>query len=899
MLSNKPHLLLVFLMLTLVYSGMAQEVVVDSAKRDTLNRTQLPKVVADSIVQDSIPEEEPLLLDKIRYTASDSIKLSKKDHKIYLYNNAELYYQDTELKSGIIVLDYVTNEVYAGRIRNSEGELEQLPYFKQGSNEILPDSIRFNFGTQKALIWNSRSDQGGLGGENMNLLADYTKKENDSVFFLKDIKLTSSQTPEDPDYYIRIKKAKFVPKKKMIAGFSNLYIADIPTPVALPFAYFPMTSGRSAGLIMPSFGNDPNKGYFLQNIGYYLPINQYADIYATGDVYANGSWGFRTQSVYTRKYKYSGNLNFRYENLVVSQKGFDDYSRSAIYNIQFSHSQDSKASPTSRFSASVNLGSSSYFRNSLNQNNLPNTQNNNLSSSISYSKSFPEYPRVDLSLTASHNQNTNTQEINLTLPTFQGSLERIYPFAKREGTKKGIIQNFNTQWSVRGENSINTTDSLFFTSAMFKDARLGMQHSLPFGTNFKLAKYISVSVGGSYTDNWVMKTYGRSILDGNVVRDTLNGFARYGVYGLSASLGTTVYGTFAFKEGKKIQAIRHVIRPSMSIGYTPAFDQYYEEYLDPSGQIVKYSKFEGSYYGAPGLNSSKSLSFQVQNSFEAKVNKLVQKRIDNRDTLVSEVKKVKIIDNLNFSSSYALEADSLRLQPVNFSGSTKLFRDELSLNFSGIMDPYDIDDNGTRINELMVSKGGLFRLTRASLNLTYGLSNDSFGKKKREAEEKKKEEEEKLAEEEEEAYMMNAASGGRKDNMFGRPNPNANGSRDQSSNNEADRIAFYENKIPWNLNLSYALTYSNMTRQHDFNNNSLMFSGDVRLTPKWGVGFSSGYDFKNKGFTLTQFTIDRTLKDFTLNFDWTPFGKYERWYFFIGIKSSLLSDLKWEKQSRR
>jgi len=386
-------------------------------------------IALDSIALDSIPKKQPILLDQIRYNAIDTIKRVKKEHKIVLYNRANLYYQDTELKAGIIEMDYMAGEVYAGRIRNAEGELEQLPEFKQGENIILPDSIRFNFNTQKALIWNSRSDQGGLGGENMNLLANYTKKENDSVFFLKDIRLTSSQTPEDPDYYIRIKKAKFVPQKKMIAGFSNLYLMDIPTPIALPFAYFPMTQGRSAGLIMPSFGSDPNRGYFLQNAGYYVPINQYSDLYLTGDIYANGSWGFRSQSVYNKRYKYSGNFNFRYENLVTSQKGFDDYSKSSIYNIQFSHSQDSKANPASRFSASVNLGSSSYFRNSLNRSNLPNTQNNNLSSSINYSKTFPEYPRVDLSLTASHNQNTNTQEINLTLPTMQASVERIYPFA--------------------------------------------------------------------------------------------------------------------------------------------------------------------------------------------------------------------------------------------------------------------------------------------------------------------------------------------------------------------------------------------------------------------------------------------------------------------------------------
>ena len=885
MFSNKPFLLLT-LVLVLNHFNLWSQIKQDSV-------SPIAKI-NDSIIVDSTVVKQPLLLDRVRYTAIDTIKLIKKQHKLVLYNKAELYYQDTELKAGIIILDYQAGEVYAGRIRNSQGELEQLPEFKQGENIILPDSIRFNFNTQKALIWNSRSDQGGLGGENMNLLADYTKKENDSVFFLKDIRLTSSQTPEDPDYYIRIKKAKFVPKKKMIAGFSNLYLMDIPTPIALPFAYFPMTQGRAAGMIMPSFGSDPNRGYFLQNAGYYLPINQYADLYLTADLYANGSWGFRSQSVYNKRYKFNGSFNLRFENLVTSQKGFDDYSKTSIYNIQFSHSQASKANPTSRFSASVNLGSSSYYRNSLNRMNLPNTQNNNLSSSINYSKTFPEYPRVDLSLTASHNQNTNTQEINLTLPTLQASMERIYPFAKREGIKKGLLQNFNMQYSVRSENRITTTDSLFFKPEMFKAAKLGVQHSIPFNTNFKLAKYLSVSVGGSFTDNWVTQTYGRSLVEGNVVKDTVRGFDRFSKYNFNINMGTTVYGTFNFKEGKKIQAIRHTLRPSVNIGYTPAFDQYYDQLLDGDGNIVEYSRFTGSYYSPPSRIAQKSMGISIQNSFEAKINKRVKKRIDNKDTIVTELKKVKLIPNLSFSTSYNLDADSLKINPIRFSGNTKLLKDLISLNFNGTLDPYEIDPiSNNRINTFVIQNGGgLVRLTQASANINFSLDNNSFKKKSNE------EEENTTDQEQESEYFMNTVSGGRSDNLFGRPGQDPLNQARSSSENRKLQSA-YTNKIGWRMNFSYALSYRNLYRDPSFSNNTLMFSGDIDLTPKWSVGVSSGYDIKNKGFTLTQFRIDRELKDFRLNFDWTPFGVYERWYFFIGIKSALLSDLKWDKRSRR
>jgi len=896
--SNKHHVLFLLLLLFGAFIATAQE---DQIKplpivgyRDTIKAPLMPDpkqkdtIVSDSAKIDTVAGKPPLLLDKIKYKAKDYVKLSQKDQKIYLYNEAELYYQDTELKAGIIIMDYVKNEVYAGRIKDSLGNYTQLPFFKQGENEVIPDSIRFNFDSQKAIIWNSRTEQqaglGQLGSDAMKVYAEITKKENDSVYFLSEGKLTTSKDTVNPDYFIRVKKAKFVPAKKVIAGFSNLYIADVPTPVALPFAYFPLTVGRTAGLMMPTFGSDPDRGYFLQNGGYYIPLNDYVDMTLTGDLYGNGSYGLRAQSVYTKRYKYRGNINFRYENLVTSQKGFSDYSRSTIYNIQVSHSQDTKSNPNSRFQASVNLGSSSYYRNSLLQQNLPNTQVNNLSSSISYSKTFPAYPSVNLSLTATHNQNTNTQVVNVTLPTLQGSMERIYPFAPKDGIKKGILQNVNLQYNLNARNSITTTEEDFLTSRMFENSLFGAKHTIPLSTNFKVAKHFSVSVGGSYEDVWAVETYERGYdEDSNreVVTDTISGFDRYNKYNFSTSIGTTLYGTFNFGEDKKIQAIRHVMRPSLSYGYTPSFDQFYDSYIGADNELEYYSRFEGTLNGAPGLNKSSSLSFSLGNQFEAKVR--------DKDSTATKPKKISLLSNLNLSTGYNFEADSLKLSAVNISGGTNILNNKMSINFGASLDPYAIDNNGTRINTFNVDNGGsLFRLTSARGNVSYSLSSETFGKKKEDKPDEKDE------------YDYVASSGGRDDDLFGKADDfNANRPGDREEEGEDVENPIYGTKLPWDLRLSYAVNYTNSNRQNTIGSHALMFSGNIQLSPRWKVGGSSGYDFKNKGFTLTQLRFERDLKSFRMNFNWTPFGTYKRWYFFIGIKSSILQDLKWENRSKR
>lgn len=860
---------------------------------DTLAAPQvlrdLPGVeVPQDSAQATTPGTQGTIMDQIKYTAKDYVRISRREQKIYLYNEAEIYYQDTELKAGIIVLDYVRNEVYAGRMKDSLGNYSQLPFFKQGDQEVIPDSIRFNFDTEKAIIWNSRTEQqaglGQLGSDAMKVYAQRTKKENDSVYFLSEGKLTTSKDTIDPDYYIRVRKAKFVPKKKVIAGFSNLYIVDVPTPIALPFAYFPLTTGRTAGIMMPTFGNDPDRGYFLQNGGYYLPISDYVDLTLTGDLYTNGSYGFRTQSVYSKRYRFRGNVNFRYENLVRSQKGFDDYSRSTIYNIQISHAQDAKANPNSRFSASVNLGSSQYYRNSLLQQNLPNTQVNDLSSSISYSKTFPAYPSVNVSLTATHNQNTNTDAVSVTLPTLQASMERIFPFAPREGVKKGVFQNINFQYDLNARNSIQTTTEDFLTGRMFDDAQMGARHRIPIATNFKVAKFFSVSLGGTYEDVWTWQTLDQvyNPETETIERDTIQEFDRFNQYSLSASVGTTLYGQFNFGEDRKIQAIRHVVRPTVSYGWAPSFDQYYEEEVNQStGDALFFTRFQNSLYGSPRQGQSNSMSFSLANTVEAKVR--------DRDSTATEPKKIMLLNSLNFSTSYNFEADSLKLSPISMTGGTNLFDNKVSVNFGASLDPYAIDNTGARIDKLNINNGGgLLRLTNARLNLTYKLSSKDFQDEDTEID----------PDDPYDGDTYVAASGGRTDDLFGSANDLNATAFDNRDPDDIENPA-WASKIPWNVNLSYAMNYSNTNRNGQLTNHVLMFNGNVTLAPRWDVSVTSSYDFVRNGFGLTRLGFARDLKSFKLTFDWTPFGSLERWYFFIGIKASILSDLKWENRSQR
>ncbi len=832
----------------------------------------------DSIKIDTAKTKKVLLDGKVKYKAKKYAKIEQKKKSITLYDNAELYYQDVELKSGIIVMDYGKNEVYAGRIKDSSGTYTQYPKFKQGANLIEPDSIRFNFKTKKALIWNSRTEQGEF-----RVKAAVTKKENDSVYFLKKARFTTSKDIDHPEYYFQTSKVKFIPGKKVVAGLTHLVIADVPTPLALPYAFIPMSKETSiSGIILPSYNDSNSRGFSLQNGGYYFALNDHYDLTVTGDYYTNGSYGMRFESSYAKRYSYRGNLNFRFENLITSERGYPDYSKQKIYNIQWSHSRDSKANPNSSFSASVNLGSSRYFQQSINQVNIGSNLNNTLSSSVSYSKNFNSIPQSRISLTATHSQNTQTQQIDMTLPTLQASVDRIYPFAKNGGEKKGFFRNINLQYNLNARNSFTTNDSLFFKSEMFKNAKVGMEHTIPLNTNFKIFKYFSANTSANYKEVWYIKTINKKY-DANqssVVNTEISGFDAYRTYSFSSSLGTTIYGTFNFGETKKIKSIRHVMRPSISYSYTPSFSKYFDTYAaDASGTMIKeYTRFESGIYGGPNNSNSNNIGFDLSNTFEAKVT--------DRDSTKTEAKKIMLLNNLNLSTSYDFNADgknNLPWTPVRLSGGAQLFKDKMAVNFATTLDPYAIDNSGNRINVFNINNGGsLFRMTSANMTINYSLASSDGKENKNDNNQGKR-------------------NGGREDDLFGANTDIGSNRRslfDDEEKNDKDIVSeFFSAKLPWDMTFAYSITYGNSNREKKIIGNSLMISANTDLTPKWKTGISTGYDFVQKGVTFTQLRFERDLLSWRMDFNWQPFGDFANWSFFIGIKSGVLSDIKWDKRS--
>tara|TARA_A200000159_G_scaffold164696_1_gene195558 strand:- start:1072 stop:3705 length:2634 start_codon:yes stop_codon:yes gene_type:complete len=850
-------------------------------------QTTASPTLTDEVLLDSISkpvEKKPLLLAEVEYKAKDCVQIDRKNNKLILYNEAELYYQDIELRAGIIILDYQTNEVNAGRIE-LDSTLVQYPFFKQGSNEVNPDSIRFNFDTQKALIWNSKSGQNG-----MDIFAALTKKQNDSVYYIKDARVSTAGKlvggeDEGIDYYFKVRKGKIIPGGKIISGLTNMFVADVPTPVGLPFAYFPSSKSKESGFIIPSISESNLRGYSVQNGGYYFALSDFFDLTLITDYYTNGSYGFRGDSQYNVRYKYRGTFSFRYENLINEARGLPEYSKSTVFNVRWNHSKDPKSSPNSTFSASVNFGSSDYYRQSVNQLNSPNFLNNNLSSSISYSKSFPEYPRVNISLTSAMSQNSKTKLVNLTLPTFQANMERIYPFAPKVGAKKGLFQNINFQYSSRAENRIITSEDALFGPTMFENAKMGMKHTIPLSTNFKIFKYISMSASANYNEVWTQNTVRFSDFNpelGRAVKDTINNIGTFREYNLSASLGTTIYGTFNFGEDKKIQSIRHTIRPAISYTNKPSFEKYYDTYIiDADGNSAEYTRYQNSLFGIPSKGLSNSMGISIGNNFEAKVR--------DKDSTATGPKKVALLNNLNLTTSHNFAADSLRWSPLRMSSGFSLLQGKMSINFGSTFDPYALDENKVRINKFNIANGGgLLRLTSANVNMNYSFSSTQLEGNREEEQEDQEQRNQREA----------ASSGGRDDDLFGRAEDFTDRRMNDAENTDpAPTYPSYRTKIPWDLKVAYSLTYNNSRGQRDFSNNSLMFSGNIDLTPKWKVGVSSGYDFKGQGFTYTQLRFNRDLNSWNLNFSWVPFSDRASWNFFIGIKSGLLSDIKYEKQS--
>lgn len=826
--------------------------------------------------QDSLVKKAPLLDGIVYRKAKDYEKLDQKKKQLTLYNEAELNYLDFELKAGKIVYDFAKSEIYAGRIKDSLGNYSQNPVFKQGNDVIEPDSIRYNTKSRKAMVWNSRTQQ-----SEFRIKAEISKKENDSVYFMQNVRFTTAKDIENPEYYFKTKKIKFVPNKKVVTGVTNMVIADVPTPIGLPFAFFPMSKQAESGFIIPTFGDTNQQGYYIQNGGYYFAISDKLDLNVLGDYYTNGSYALRAESSYAQRYKYSGRVNVRYENQIFSELGLPDYQRSTQYNIQWSHAQDQKSNPSSRFSASVNLGSGQYFTQSLNNNNIGSRLNNQMNSSITYSKTFESVPQVNMTVGATHSQTTGVESvINMTLPTMQVSVDRVYPFASENGPKKGFIKNINLSYNLRAENRVNTTEDKFFKSEMFNDLNTGFQHSIPITTNFKVFKHFSVSTGASYNEVWYMNTIEKQfdIAENKVIDKRINGFDSFRTYNVNASVGTTIYGTFNFSKDSKLQAIRHLMSPKINYTYSPSFEQYYDTYaIDATGTTMdEYTRFQAGIFGSPGKTFSNMLNFSLSNSLEAKI------RDDESET--GESKKLMLLNSLNFSTAYDITADSLAWRPMQISGGTNLFQDKMNINFGATLDPYAIDNNGKRIDMFNIDNGGsLFRMTSANMTVNWSFSSTDamFGN-------------------EQKSNEQNVQNGGRADDLFGRATDLGDSRQtlfDEDDDKERPFTGFYNAKLPWDLIFAYSLTYGNSRRESEITNNSVMVSGNIEITPKWKFGFSSGYDFAQKGVTFTQLRFERDLMSWRMNFSWVPLGDYTSWGFFIGIKSTMLSDLKWEKKS--
>lgn len=845
-------------------------------KKDTLLLTLKDSISKDSL---SLKKQEPIAKDSLKpketiediitHIATDYTIQDAKNKTVTLYNEANIKYTDIDLKSGIIIVNYKKNTLFAKGIIDSTGYV-QRPNFKQGSQESVQDSMIYNFKSKRAIIYGLKTQQG-----EMYTYGEKTKRENDSTVYIRKIRFTTSDK-DIPDYYISTDKAKLVPGKKIIVGLSNLVLADVPTPLFLPFAYFPMTETSMSGFLIPAFDTGSSaRGIGFQNGGYYFAISDYMDLTVLGDAYSNGSWGTRISSNYNKRYKFNGVFSLNFENIINGIRGFESYAKSNNFNIRWNHNQDSKASPNSRFSASVNLGSSRFFRESLNQFNVALTQNNTFNSSINYSKTFVGTP-FNMAVTASHQQNTNTQSITMTLPSLTLNMDRIFPFAGKGGVKKNAIQKMGFNYNMQGQYLINTTDAEFFTSKMFETARAGMNHKTSTNTNIKAFKYFTLSPSANYEEVWqfdyIQKDYDAS--RNVVVTDTLRGFKSYREYNLGVSLSTNIYGDFSFKRGR-LKAIRHTFRPSISYSYRPDFRDNYLQKVQQSANpfdFQEYTVFDQGIYGSPSGGLSNSIGISLNNVLEAKVS---PKDLDSD----KEDEKIMLLNNLNFSSSYNIAADSLRWSTVAFSAGTRLFKDKLALNLNGSLDPYQVNETGQRINKF---NPGIFRLTNANMTMNYSISSADFDKSK------KKETENKNGNG---ANNPTDTMGAEIDptNRFGRQNKS-------NAKKEPVETELYKAKIPWTLSLVYSANYSNNGIQPaEIGVHTVGFSGNIELTPKWKIGYSSGYDLKNGAFSFSRFNFSRDLDSWQFNFNWVPFGTNSSYTFFIGIKSSMLADLKWDK----
>ncbi len=796
----------------------------------------------DSVVVDSLQFGDDLK-SKVKYSADDSIVYDIPGQKIFLYGNGVIEYEDIHLTANYVEINNELKTLFAKGVKDSTDTIKGKPVFKQGSEEFKAETITYNFQTKKGKISEISTQEGEsfVHGETV-------KKLPDNSTFIKHGYYTTCDA-EQPHYYIAAKKIKVIPNNKIVTGPADLVISDVPTPIMIPFGFFPNKKGRSSGILFPAYG-ESNLGFFLQNGGYYFGIGDHLDAALTGDIYSLGSWKANLLSNYAWRYRFNGGLALSYAETKNSQKELPDYQVRKDFFIRWNHSVNPKATPNTNFSASVNAGSSTFYQNTISS--AANYLTNTFQSSISYSKSFPNKP-YSFSASLSHNQNTATRDITLNLPSATFNVSRITPFARKHATGASRwYEKIGVSSTSSFVNTITTKDTLLFKKESLDQFRNGIQHSIPVNTSFTALKYLTVSPSITYVEKWYFKTFEKRFdaTTDTIVVDTIKSFRAAHEYNANISMNTRIYGQLQFNKGK-IAAIRHVLTPTFGYSWRPDFSsdkfKYYKDVRsDSAGAIIRYSPFEGTVFGAPGGGKSSLLAFSLDNNLEMKVRQVT-------DTAVN-VKKIKLLESLALSTAYNLAADSLPLSYISLSGRTTLF-EKISITGNMTFDPYVTNENHQRINTYYINQNKkLARVVNSGLSLSCSLRSKKTDYKSEKA------------------------------------------TPQELNQINRDPDAYVDFNIPYNLAIGYNITHSNGAFAPDATIQTVSFNGDLLLTPKWKITFYSGYDFTQKQWSYTTLGFYRDLHCWEMHLNWTPIGAQANYSFQINVKSSMLQDLKLVKK---
>ena len=863
----------------------------DSLHRDSL---ALDSLGMDSLAADTTKKKEPLDAPVI-YEASDSIVFTKEGYA-HLYGEGKVNYQNIELTSAVITMNMDSSTVYATGVTDTAGVETGSPIFKDGETPYESKIMRYNFKTKKGFI-NSIVTQQGEG----YVTSEEGKKGANDEIYMRHGKYTTCDNHEHPHFYLKLSMAKVRPKKNVVFGPAQLVVEDVPLPIAVPFGFFPFNSSYSSGFIMPTYGDEMNRGFYLRDGGYYFAISDQMDLKVLGEVFTKGSWGLSAASNYNKRYKFSGSFNASYLVTKTGEKNMPDYSVSKDFRIQWSHRQDAKANPNSSFSASVNFATSSYDRSSLSSLYNPQQYSQNTkASSVSYSRNFPE---IGLNISGAFNitQNTRDSSLSMTLPDVNISLNRIYPFKRKKSAgDERWYEKISLQYTGSITNSISTKDNLLFKTPLTQWEN-GMQHKIPVSATFNLFKYINIVPSFNYTERWylrkVKQSYDASPTSrDHVKRDTINGFNRLYDYNLSLQMNTKLYGMYKplFMKSKELQ-IRHVFTPTVSYTYTPDFGKsrygYYDTYTytDEDGEVrtVEYSPYEGAVYGYPGKNMSQNISFSIDNNIEMKMK-------SDKDT--TGYKKISLIDQLGASLSY--DVANKKWSDLSMNLRLKLTKSyTFNMNASFATYAYQFDENGNVVvgDRTEWSYGRFGRFQGYSGSFSYTLNNDTFKKLfgKKEEDEKNKDNKGKEENEDEETEEETEEQ-----------NNNSNMRKTEKASVDSDGYLAF--KLPWSVSLSYSYSIRE-DRSKDINiktmrypyslTHSLNVSGNFKIGSRWNMTYSTGYDFTSKEMSMTTLNITRDLHCFNMSCGWV-FGPFTSYNFSIRANSSMLTDaLKWDQRS--